>query len=227
MRGDEPRVTVTIPVGPEPQHQRWLPEALASVREQTHKVDEILLIDDMAGMPCTGGVTIWHNPWRIGVAASFNFGVARAANELVFMLGSDDWLEPDCIERCVKTYLALPEQERGHTYLFVGVRYHGDDREDKDQFLPCNAAMVTKSLWRLCGGFPVEAATGAPDSALISIFMRHPEAGQYVGVCERKPLYNYRVHDASHTSTLAPWQGVILATRDLVTALWRSPSWLS
>ena len=223
---ENPPVTVLIPVGPNESHKRWLDEAIVSALDQTYRADEILLIDDMAGlneMDYPGIVRVWESPWLLGVAHAFNFGVALAKNELVFMLGSDDWLEPQCIEACVKVYNKLPHPDKA--FLFVGVRYT-DDREDKEQFIPCNAAMVTKSLWKQNGGFPIESSSGAPDAALISIMMKNPEAGEYIGVeYGRRSLYNYRVHPETDTAKRQPWQGVILNTRDIVTGTWEKPEW--
>ncbi len=219
------KVTVVIPVGPFEANQTWLMEAIASVRNQTYPVDEILIIDDMAqvdGVDVFDEVNVWESPWRLGVASAFNFGVALAKNELVFMLGSDDWLEPQCIEACVKTYREV--KDPGSIFFFVGVKYD-DGREDDTQFTPCGAAMVTKSLWKQCGGFPLEAASGASDAALVSIMIKNPGAGTYIGVNKSRPLYNYRVHDGTDTAQRQPWQGVILKTRDILTATWKKPEW--
>ena len=214
-----PNVTVCVPTGPFECNRRWLQEAIASVREQTYKVDQILLIDDMQGMPYTSGVTTWHAPWRLGVATAFNVGVALAANELVFLLGSDDKLKPECIKQCVKAYNEVDQKDL--TYFAVPVEY-SDGRDI--QFAPCNAAMVTKSLWKNCGGFPIESATGAPDAALMSIFAKHPTAGHYITVGD-KALYWYRVHQETDTAQRGPWQGVILETRDILTQIWQKPNW--
>lgn len=226
---EKPSVSVTIPVGPHEANKRWLDEAILSVLAQTYRVDEILIIDDMANLDAIGGradppiIHVWKSPWLLGVAHAFNFGVALAENELVFMLGSDDWLEPRCIEACVNVYNKLPHPEKA--FLFVGVRY-SDDREDNEQFIPCNAAMVTQSLWKRCGGFPIESSSGAPDAALISIMMKNPDAGEYIGVGDgRRPLYNYRVHPETDTAGRQPWQGVVLQTRDIVTSQWKKPEW--
>lgn len=222
------KVSVVIPVGPFLANKRWLREAIDSVVNQTYPVDELLVIDDMARLTAEEVITennithIWQSPWRLGVAHAFNFGVALAMNELVFMLGSDDWLEPDCIEKCVREYDRAEYPE--NSYFFVGVRY-SDDREDKEQFTPCAAAMVTKSLWKHTGGLPIEASTGASDSAFCSIFWSKSEICRFVGVAEGKSLYNYRVHDESDTAKVASWQGIILETRNLVTSQWNPPFW--
>lgn len=218
-------VTVAIPVGPFAANKRWLAEAIDSAHEA--QADEILLISDMAGglgEYCTyPEVVVWETPWRVGVATAFNFGVALAEHDLVFMLGSDDTLMPDCLIECVKTYKSVGRPDE--KYFAVGVRY-SDDREDKDQYTPCNAAMVSKALWERCGGFPIETGSGAPDAALMSIFLKNKDAGTWHIVNGSRPLYNYRVHPGTDTAQRQPWQGVILKTRDILTAQWKPPIWI-
>lgn len=218
-----PGVTVAIPVGPEKHHQAFLEECLDSIVAQTVKPSEILIIDDMAGLPwrkdCGQENThVWRSPWLLGVAHAFNFGVALAENDLVFMLGGDDKLLPNCLEHCL---MAWEENKRRDAYYAVGVQY-SDGREN--QFLACNAAMVTKGFWRLTGGFPPESSVGSPDAALISILLGN-DLPQTVMVNGEKPLYWYRVHDKSDTAQRRPWQGVISQTRDLLTKTWKQPAW--
>ncbi len=231
-------VTVVIPVGPNASHQKWLSEAIQSVIDQTYSVDEILLIDDMAdidreSLEAIDGMAtidtndeslptlnIWKSPWRLGVPHAFNFGVALARNELVFMLGSDDWLEPTCIDECVNRWLKNHQQD---AYYYVGVHYT-DGRDDPDQTVPCGEAMVTKGLWKATGGFPLETASGACDAALMSIMIKHHQKW-LVAVAVGAPLCNYRVHHETDTANRGSWQGVILETRDLVTREWKAPNW--
>lgn len=160
--------------------------------------------------------------WRLGVASAFNFGVAVAPTELSFMLGSDDTLDPECLERCAYAYERAERPEL--SYFWVGVRYmHG---EYPDQYLPCHAAMVSKSLWKHTGGLPLESAVGACDAALISIMMGNaPYAGDLVCVNGDKPLYNYRVHDDTDTASRARWQGIIIESRNILTDDWKPPVW--
>ncbi len=221
----ESSVTVAIPVGPYPGNTRWLNAAIVSARQP--QVDEILLISDMAEdlskYKHFPEITIWKAPWRLGVATAFNFGVALAKNECVFMLGSDDWLEPNCIEECLKSYHQQAESRRGSAYYAVGVHYI-DGRENPDQYIACNAAMVTKTLWKLCGGFPIQAFS-ASDAALLSIFIVHPKAGHVIAVGGRQTLYNYRPHEETDTAKNRAWYTVLKETRNLVTKLWEPPSW--
>lgn len=222
---------MVVPVGPLPHHADYLAECLRSVAAQTLPPREVLLVDDMHGLtarnvrsrvPELGYITMrtTHAYWRLGVAQAFNQGIAAADSNLVFMLGADDMLEPQCLEHCVR---AWGQNGRADAYYWVGVEYL-DDRPDKRQFLPCGAAMVTKGLWQATGGFPPEAASGASDAALVSILMRH-HPDWLVGVNMAKTLYRYRVHARSDTAERAPWQTVILGTRDRLTDEWQPPDW--
>lgn len=226
-------LSVVVPVGPRKEHANWLEECLASIEAQTLKPHEVIFVDDMASIP----FQIWHSfslrnpkivvqhwesPWHLGVAHAFNFGVALSSEECVFLLGADDTIEPDCLEQCMKKYQETNEQIRGQSYYYVGVRYMDSG---EDQSLACGAAMVTKSLWRWNGGFPVETASGASDSALISIMLANKSAGRLIPVNESKPLYNYRRHEWTDTASKGPWQGVILETRGILTANWAPPEW--
>lgn len=223
------QVSVCIPVGPNASNRRWLEEAILSVSEQTwaKRGDggvNLVLVDDMADLGPVGAFVpqglptlVWRSPWYLGVAHAFNIGVAVAPSELVFMLGSDDWLEPTCIEKCVEAFEERHNDPLG--YYYVGVRY-SDTGEC--QTVPCHAAMVTRTLWRRTGGLPIQSASGACDAAFLSILMgNYPQAGRHWPVADGEPLYNYRRHADTDTSNKASWQGVILETRHLVTLEWR------
>lgn len=240
-------VSVTIPVGPFESNKRWLRECMDSVREQTLKPYDIVLIDDGARLDEESWLQCWdyndgvyyadylshenieisiHSmPWRTGVAHAFNYGVMLAKAECVFMLGSDDTLEPLCLERCMRAY-ELNNKLDG--YYSVPLRYM--DTGDI-QTIPCNAAMVTKGLWHRTGGFPVESATGAGDAALLSILKAHyDDKGerlvQWVGTLTDQPetpLYNYRRHPDIYTHK-QPWP-IIDTLRSILTETYKEPEW--
>ncbi len=222
-------ITVVIPVGPSPDACRYLPEALASIKVQTVKPREILMIDDMHGLgahdTCMAGPYIRHifyAPWNLGVAHAFNVGVAVAPTEHVLMLGADDWLEPDAIE-CAER--AIKDRPIGQAYYWFPVRY-SDDRPQRDQYEPCNAAVVTKALWRATGGFPVESAVGRPDVMLIGLLMAHSDLGTLVPIApDGPPRYCYRVHDGTHTASRGPWIRALEETAQAYWATWAKPTW--
>lgn len=232
-----PEVTVVIPVGPEQHHCRWLLEAVASVRRQSVQA-AILLIDDMHGLDAVrydqghgdavGSIDsgpyadcyIWDAPWHLGVAHAFNMGVSLMQTEWAIMLGADDVLEPDCVEQALEHVCQDPKEIQRITYYSLPLRYMDTGEE---QIAACNAAMVSKYLWRETGGFPVESASGAPDAALLSmiwnsLYFRIRSVGE-------RPLYNYRRHGMTDTASRGPWQGVILETRNLLTQQFKKPTW--
>lgn len=222
-------ITVVIPVGPSESNKQWLGECLESVFAQTHRPEQILLIDDQAHLDVNDGyihingasyqVDVWKTPWRSGVAHAFNFGVALARNELIVMLGSDDWLEPDAISRLLDTYKKSEHKDAWYSFT---IRYSDND-ELQDEH--CNCAAVTKGLWKLTGGFPPESEIGACDSIFISMMMVH-HSDRLIKVAEGKPLYNYRRHQQSDTGTRSSgYQGPIFVVRDLFTRNWEKPSW--
>ena len=219
LNGVYEMITVAIPVGPFPGCVKWLDEAIDSCLQQTPAVGEILLIDDMAGLPDNyRGCTTYKTPWRIGPAAAFNFGVALAKYERVIMLGSDDKLLPGCIDICNKAYTKNKEQD---AYYWFNIVYN----DGEEQGAACNAAMVTKGLWCFNGGFPVESACGAMDSILISIMLKNDgKAGWFFHIMG-PPIYWVRRHPEQDTAYRGPWQGVIFSTRNILTEIWTKPEW--
>lgn len=205
-------ITVTIPVGPFPSNVRWLGECYESVLKQTNPPDEILFIDDGADLDEDDypEAEIWKTPWHSGVAHSFNFGVALARNDLVFMLGSDDKLLPKCLERCWEEWTRLKDRLG---YYYVPVVYE----DGRTQNIACNAAMVHKDLWKLTGGFPTECALGQCDTVLISIMMAsHGKMGNLRQV-GNEALYWYRPHAESDTETRHDFFAEMGALRNLLT----------
>lgn len=240
-------VTIVIPVGPYPANKRWLRECLDSIAAQTVAPYGVILMDDGAGLrgqewlgygepeysdwsvasceylhrpPHYTWTDIYELPWRTGISHAFNYGVMLAGSELVFMLGSDDTLEPNCLERCLEAYEANNKQD---AYYSVPIRYMDTGEV---QTAPCNAAMVTKGFWRLSGGFPIETAIGIGDSTLLSICLAHKLPVQWVGALtnhEEEPLYNYRRHPDIHTYKI-PWH-IADPIRSWATETWIKPDW--
>jgi hypothetical protein len=221
-------ISVAIPVGPFPSCVRWLDQALWSVRRQTMPAAEIILIDDMAGLKQEDypDCTIWRAPWLLGCAAGWNIGIALAKTDLVFMMASDDSMEAGCLEAC---WVEWQRRKNLLGYYHVTIRYCPEEGmaapQDLIQDLPCNAAMVHKELWRHTGGFPPEVAVGAPDAAFISVLMVNHDAGELIPVAPKTPLYNVRLHWGQDTACRLPYQGAVLAVRNLLKDSWREPKW--
>ena len=228
-----PEITVVIPVGPKKSHATWLTECLQSVARQTYQPAEVLIIDDMHGLDqrllgnqCgSAPLRVWYAPWHVGVPLAFNLGVGLARSPLVFLLGADDVLEPDCLRECALGYASCAAtlgHDPDRCYYWVGVEYMDTGEQ---QFTPCNAALVTKGLWKATGGFPPESAVGACDSMLLSQIWLRPEVARIVWVGENRTLYRCRRHDASDTAGRSEWQGIIWNVRDKLTRDFQQPAW--
>lgn len=252
----DPRIGVAIPVGPSKHHADFLDECLTSVRAQTSSPSEVLIVSDMAdlsertfwgeyneaegefikgwgrGDGYKGGPwRVWSAPWRLGIPAAFNAGVALCDADYVLMLGADDWLEPFAIER-VQAAIREQGDNAPMCYYYLTIRY-SDDGET--QSAPNNCAVVSKTLWRATGGFPPESAVGACDTMFISQLIGRREAFEFEGMKgdliavdggAGTPLYNYRRHADSDTGTRPlAWQDPIFKTRDLLTRHWKRPEW--
>lgn len=213
-------ITVTIPVGPYPENKRWLNECIESVKSQSVQPSEILIIDDQAHLRDIQGVRIWKTPWLSGVPHAFNFGVALANNDLVFMLGSDDKLWPDCIKACWDVW----QQEKDtRGYYYVGVQYSTGEIQNT----PCNAAMVHKDLWKATGGFPIESTIGMCDNMLFQIMVKHG-VGSFHKVSESL-LYWYRDHSKSDTrrrfNTSMGRLKICQQVKMVISGNWQYPEW--
>jgi len=239
-------ISVVIPLGPNPCYLEWLPECLASVLNQTYLPSEIVIIDDGANLSIeylcnllrtlvyfhaiesftdyftlvlqgsnkTILVKLYKTLWNVGVPDAFNFGISLASNELVFMLGSDDKLMPTCLEECVKTWEANNKKDAWYS---VTIEYQNGQL----QWLPCNASMTSKTLWKWLGGFPPSAGVGGCDAILLSILMRHAP-DRIVYVKQGTPLCWLREHEHQDTKHNA-WQfpNEIVSIRNIETARWK------
>lgn len=218
-------LTVAIPVGPNQVYKKYLQECLDSLKFQSIKPGEVLLIDDMADIESWGldfsglEYRIYKNPWLCGVAHSFNFGVVLARFDLVIMLGSDDKLYSWAVEDCLK---AWNQYKDPLGYYFCDVEYS----DGETQACACNCAMVHKELWKHTGGFPVQSSVGACDSIFLSIILgNNGRAGNIIHVKSDKPPFWYRRHNETVTTKSGDMQGPMFTVRNNLTRTWEKPDW--
>lgn len=214
-----PNITVVVPVGPQPAYRNYLEECLSSLFKQTRLPTEVLVIDDMADLSQTDvpGCKLFKNDWLLGCADSWNRGVALSQTDCVFLMGSDDTLMPECLEACWEAYQA-------YNGLAAWYNVTCALQDGSVQDLPNNAAMITKNLWRLTGGFP-PSAFAAPDALLISIMLAHmPD--RILQVRKGIPLYWCRQHPGQDTLRNAGrFNGPTIDIRGIETATWQPPDW--
>src|SRR5262245_20774443 len=102
----DPRVSVVIPCY---NLGQYLPAAIASVRSQTFRAYEIVVVDDGSTQAATQkAITAAAGPdlravrsENRGLSAARNLGITHARGEYVSCLDADDVFEPDWLERGV------------------------------------------------------------------------------------------------------------------------------
>ena len=94
-----------------------LEKALASVAEQTHPVDEVVVVNDGSTDATSTNIDNWRNrlpllvvenPQNLGLTHSLQLGVKSATGDLVFRLDADDIWFPEHAETLVSLALAHP-----------------------------------------------------------------------------------------------------------------------
>jgi glycosyltransferase involved in cell wall biosynthesis len=243
-------ISVVVPVGPNKVYLDWLPECLASVVLQNYQGNiDIILIDDQANIGIEQFKSIikevsqlthivqedtpeeeanffspeydryirmWQTPWNCGVADAFNAGIGIADTELVFMLGSDDKLMPNCLDECVKTWEAHNQKDGWYN---VPIQLQSGAIVTVNN----NAAMISRNLWKILGGFPPSAGVAACDALLLSIMMVHmPD--RIIQVESKEPLYWAREHehqDTRHNMGYYAASGVVEVIRNMETLRWK------
>lgn len=90
----------------------FLEDALESLKEQTYKNFELLLVCDhieedinplLKEYENNINIKVFHLDGKTGVAAARNMGLSNAEGELIYFLDSDDYLEIDALEILVNT----------------------------------------------------------------------------------------------------------------------------
>ncbi|MBC7772383.1 MAG: glycosyltransferase [Pyrinomonadaceae bacterium] len=145
-------------------------ETAACVRDQSLQNFEWLIIDDGSTDPVALAilqqysgvdprVRIIHHEQNRGLSAARNTGFASARSECVFMLDSDDLIEPTTLEKCLWYLHTHPEASfvKGCTVGFAAQEYLWNKGfHDGSAFLKENlvtaTAMVRRATWERCGG---------------------------------------------------------------------------
>ncbi len=119
----EKLISVIVPIY---NSEEYLPKCLESIRKQSYRRLEIILIDDgstdKSGRICDEygkrdeRITVIHQENR-GLVRSRKIGIKAAKGKYVAFVDSDDWVEPDMYERLVK------EMDENQAELSVCARF--------------------------------------------------------------------------------------------------------
>jgi glycosyltransferase involved in cell wall biosynthesis len=96
---------------------RFLPDLVKSVQAQTYPDWELVIVDDcstdnsreiVSSFPPDKRIKVIYHTHNNGAAAAFRTAVENSAGEVVGMLGADDALVPDAVEKMLKAHEQNP-----------------------------------------------------------------------------------------------------------------------
>lgn len=178
-----------------------LPQTLESVRAQTLKPLEVILVDDGSTDPMTVALIDSLTDIMVvrkangGLPSARNAGFAAARGQYILPLDSDDWLEPEFLE---KVYAALVGQKEA-AFAFAIARLEGEAsgvlRKNYNFFeqlffnqLPY-CLLMPRRIWQEVGGYDETMRKGYEDWD----FNIRLGAKGYYGLAVQEPLFHYRV----------------------------------
>lgn len=157
----------------------YLREAIDSVKNQTIKDIEIIVIDDcsndqltkevISGLKNDKTIKTLQNSFNRGVSASRNRAISEAKGVYIVPLDADDRLHPEFVEKAVKAI----ENNRGdviysHFELFGNIKCRINLKSFSvkkmlHDNLVVNTALYRKSAWSNVCGYSEEMKTGLED----------------------------------------------------------------
>ncbi|WP_158047376.1 glycosyltransferase family 2 protein [Skermanella pratensis] len=202
----QPLISVVIPCY---NYGRFLDEAIASVRAQTLRDLEIIVVDDgstddvthevLKALENSGDVTVMRQENQ-GAPAARNVGLRVARGLYVCCLDADDTMEPTYLEKCV----LLMEGNAGVSLAYSWLRVTGSEERiwkseslDLDRLRYYNhvsiSAVFRREVGLSGGGFCAAMREGYEDWE----FWLRLGAEGHRGEVIPEPLVNYRRHPAA------------------------------
>lgn len=211
------RVSIIIPCY---NDGKYLPEAVASARAQTHPSIEIIVVDDHSTDPETltiyerlrgEGVQVLRTPsGKKGPSAARNTGIAAAGGDYILPLDADDAIAPAYAGKAV----AVMEADPAIGICYCHARHFGLKSGSSklppysfEELLCGNmifaTAMFRKADWARAGGYDESLTLGFEDYAF---WLRLADLG--VGVHQlAEVLFFYRIKGGSRSARLMQEDG--------------------
>lgn len=208
MRADLPTVSVVIPVFNGARH---LAEAIGSVRAQSCRAAEILVVDDgstdaSADIAASFSEVTLLRQANAGVSAARNAGIAASMGECVAFLDADDVWTPSKLATHIHYHSAHPETDFSvaHMHYFVTGRSDTPAWLSPDclgtenvGYLPSNLFATRRALERI-GGFDPQFRVGEG----AEWFARAKDFGAHAAILPEVLLLR-RVHPDNVSNNLA------------------------
>lgn len=175
-----PTISVVIPAY---NAAHLLDRSIASVLDQSHPVDEVLVVDDGSSDNTAEVVARYDAPVRLvskpngGAASARNAGVRAATSEWIAFLDADDRWLPEKVERVLA--LAAGQPEAG--LLYTDAEVIGLDGRSTGRFLEDKGPVTGWAFERLLSSFFVLPSTVVArrslliEAGLFNETMRHAE----------------------------------------------------
>ena len=204
-----PEISVILPCY---NSHQYLQQTLDSLRAQTFRDFEIVLVDDGSNDPDTiaylnamSGDVRMIRQVNMGLPAARNTAFRNARGTYVLPLDCDDWLDPEYLQTALKTLKASPEKTVVYSHLNVFGDVTGILRKNYNFFeqlflnqLPY-CLLMPKAAWKELGGYDETMRQGYEDWE----FNIRLGAHEYFGVAMEDALFHYRVSQSGMLKSIS------------------------
>ena len=231
----EPKISVTIPIGPKPSHKQWLKECIDSVMSQTVLPAELILIDDKANINLRDyfGANIVTYPVHLDATVSHDYIIYEDFtfdNGVIVSKFNNPWLGGVVVGFNFGVMLAKTEwvlqlgsddtlAPQAIQKAVEEINSVGDDMgmynfyckvsDGQLTHWPNHANVMSKKLFQYVGGYHPMTSTGGMDAAFNSILLKHmPEHIHMIG--DGTPYYFVKDHAGNYTKESASRYGTFM-----------------
>lgn len=213
-----PLVSVILPIY---NVSLYLTKCIDSVIDQTYGNIEIILIDDgstdSSGAICDSyldkdnRILVFHTENR-GLSAARNTGFSKASGEYILFIDSDDWIEPDTVEKLIHTAAEFDAHlvDAGRCFEYIGKSIHSPVTDyssqsfNADEILPAYASGVFREnawnkLYRadlLSDDYFPESKTYEDVATTYKLMIHLAESGKTAAVLH-EDLFHFRMRKSS------------------------------
>lgn len=199
MNNKNPKVSVVIPCY---NAHAYLKKAIDSIKKQTFKNYEIILINDGSdNIETLNFIETIEDDIKVitqenrGLPSARNAGFKAARGDFVLPLDCDDWLEPQALERLLErieeentnTYIVAQMQMEGEGFGVLWKKYNFFEQLFLNQLPYC--MLVRKNDWATIGGYDESMRTGYEDWEFNIRLGIHGIHGVFIN----EPLFHYRL----------------------------------